>query len=181
MSAGVACFQISFLDFHTATDNLVRYLVLVASRKDSKVAVLNNLGNIQALNLFFATVRLHICTVQQISVGCFRFFHGQRTQRKHVLSSLCIKAVPRYLVLVSQTGNIVDCTLAVCFSDCLCNPCTGSFGREIVLCVEAVIIFPCELRTLKESVPLCVVFLCFHVDFKQFNQGIGCLWRIRYV
>ena len=27
----------------------------------------------------------------------------------------------------------MSCPVAVCFSDCLCNPCTSSFGREIAL------------------------------------------------
>ena len=30
---------------------------------------------------------------------------------------------------------------------CLCNPCTISFGREIVFIIEASIILPCKFRT----------------------------------
>jgi hypothetical protein len=44
-------------------------------------------------------------------------------------------------------ADVMGCPVAVCFGDCLCNPCTSSFGREIVFVIEASIILPCKFRT----------------------------------
>ena len=69
-------------------------MVLVASRKYGKVAVLGNLCYIDTFHLFFTAIRLHIRTVKKIATRSFCFLNGQCPKRKHVLSVLCIEAVP---------------------------------------------------------------------------------------
>ena len=59
---------------------------------------------------------------------------------------LTIKAGETATLNVSDTPKVTD-TLIELFSDCLCNPCTSSFGREIVFIVEASIILPRKFRT----------------------------------
>ena len=54
-------------------------MVLIASRQYGNVAVLGNLCKVHSLNLFLATVCLHICTVKKIAVRSFRFLNGQRS------------------------------------------------------------------------------------------------------
>ena len=45
------------------SDNLVRYGILVASRKYGKFAIFGNLCKVRPLNLFRTSVSLHICTI----------------------------------------------------------------------------------------------------------------------
>ena len=54
-------------------------MVLIASRQYGNVAVLGNLCKVHSLNLFLASVSLHICTVKKIAVRSFRFLNSQRS------------------------------------------------------------------------------------------------------
>ena len=51
------------LDFYTATDNLIGYGILIASREYSKFSIFGNLCKVCSLNLFRTSVSLHICTL----------------------------------------------------------------------------------------------------------------------